>query len=214
MLDAAAFRALYALLAGDQTIDDDGRAVDCGVRCGKFCCSPTKYLLPGERAFLQSALDERTDDATPASPSGRGFTPLSLDFFDSIADVPGQACACENARDLRPFNCRMFPYSPRVDDRGVVVGLKKGALKLFEPCWITTPAPAWEKDAVRAWQMVLDDADNVAHFAKLTTLWDWHQAVERGDDPGHVLGALADLADTDDDERRARALRFFSRTDP
>lgn len=204
MFDHDSFRALYGLLSGDQTVDDDG-PVDCGVRCDKFCCRPghtTKYLLPGERDFLSVAMRER----------GEVFHGVSLGFFDSIDEPLDRACACETLRELRPFNCRIFPYSPVFDERRVV-GLKKGKLAQFEPCWITTPNPSWEKDAIVAWQNVLDDADNRALFARLTTMWEWHKAVERGEEPGHVLVALATLDNADDDELWSRALRFFSRSD-
>lgn len=81
------------------------------------------------------------------------------------------------------------------------------------PCWITTPAPAWKRDAVTAWQRVLDDKDNRELFARLATLWEWNRAAERGEDPGPVLVALAGLERADEDERWTRCARFFSRAD-
>ena len=50
-------------------------------------------------------------------------------------------------------------------------------------------------------------------FARLATMWERHKAVERGEEPGHVLGALAVLDTCDDDELWARATRFFTRTE-
>ena len=206
MFQADDFLEVYALLGVDQTVDDDGRGVDCGVRCDKHCCRPgqtTKYLLPGERGFLADALADRGDPP---------FSFASLGFFDTIVEPPTRACACEPLRELRPFNCRIFPYSPRIEGH-VVAGLKKGKLSYLEPCWITEPAPQWEKNAVRVWQRVLDDADNRNLFARLATMWEWHKAVERGEEPGHVLSALAVLDSCDDDELWARATRFFSRSE-
>jgi hypothetical protein len=206
MFDAAAFREVYALLGADQTVDEHGVAVDCGVQCDKHCCRPgntTKYLLPGERGFLADALAEKGDPP---------FAFASLGFFDSIVEPPTRACACEPLRELRPFNCRIFPYSPRLEGR-TVAGLKKGKLAYLAPCWITVPAPQWEKNAVAVWQRVLDDDDNRALFARLATMWEWHKATERGEDPGHVLVALAELDRADVDEVWARAARFFSRTE-
>src|SRR6185503_10014385 len=134
MFEPDDFYAVYALLDVGQTVDDAGAVVDCGVQCDKHCCRPgqtTKYLLPGERRFLADAIGARGGDAP--------FTFQNLGFFDSIVEPPvtTRACACEPLRDLRPFNCRVFPYSPRIDDDGrTVVGLKKGKFKYLEPCWI------------------------------------------------------------------------------
>jgi hypothetical protein len=206
MFDAAAFEELYRLVSGDQTVDDAGHPVDCGVRCDKHCCRPghtTKYLLPGERQYLEAALDARGD---------MPFGFRSLGYFDTIVEPEDRPCACEPLRDLRPFNCRIFPYGPHVEGR-TVVRLRKGKLSYLEPCWISTPAPRWERDAIAAWQMVLDDVDNLELFARLCTLWEWNQACERGEDPGPVLLALSGLDQADDDERWARAARFFQRTE-
>jgi hypothetical protein len=115
-----------------------------------------------------------------------------------------------NLREYRTFNCRVFPYSPRIEERRVV-GLKKGTFKYLEPCWITAPAPKYEENAIRAWQMVLDDPDNRMLFARLSTLWEWHKATERGEDPGHVLTHLIELDQADD--VWPRAAKFFSRTE-
>jgi hypothetical protein len=204
MLDHDAFRRLYALVAGDQTVDEGGAAVDCGVRCDKHCCRPghtTKYLLPGERSFLEAALEERGDPP---------FSFKSLGYFETIVEPPERPCACEPLRELRPFNCRIFPYGPVVEGRKVT-GLLKGKQSYLEPCWITVPAPRWRDDAIAAWQMVLDDEESRDLFARLCTLWEWNQALERGEDPGPVLYALSGLDAADTDERWARAGRFFKR---
>lgn len=204
MFDHDAFRRLYALLSGDQTVDERGGAVDCGVRCDKHCCRPgntTKYLLPGERSFLEEALAERGDPP---------FAFKSLGYFETIVEPPERSCACEPLRELRPFNCRIFPYGPDVDGRRVA-GLVKGRQSYLEPCWITAPAPRWREQAMEAWQRVLDDDDNRDLFARLCTLWEWNRDVEEGRDPGPVLLALSGLDAADDDERWARAARFFKR---
>jgi hypothetical protein len=204
MLDAAAFREIYRLLDEDQTVDDDGCAVDCGVRCHKHCCSPqiSKYLLPGERAFLEREGEGREPF---------GFT--SSGFFDTFIGMPStRACACEPARNLRPFNCRVFPYGAKVVERRVV-DLVKGKQSYLEPCWIETPGAKWQEGALRAWQIVLDDNDTRKLFARLTTLWEWNRALERGEEPGHVLVALTVLEHANDGELWARAARFFGRAD-
>lgn len=206
MFAPADFRRLYSLLSGDQTVDEHGCAVDCGVRCDKHCCRPghtTKYLLPGEHAFLEEALAERGDPP---------FAFKSLGYFDTIVEPPERACACEPLRELRPFNCRIFPYGPNVVGQRVE-GLRKGRMSYLEPCWIEKPAPQWEEAAIEAWQLVLDDPDNRDLFARLCTLWEWNQALERGEEPGPVLLALAGLDAADDDERWARVGRFFRRSE-
>ena len=206
MLRADELVAIYALLEHGQTVDPKGAPVDCGERCDKFCCRPgntTKYLLPGEREFLESAMRERGDPP---------FAFKSLYWFESLDEPPTRACACEPLRELRPFNCRVFPYSPRLEGRRVV-GLKKSRLKYLEPCWIEEPAPAWQAGAVQAWQRVLDDTDSRLLFCRLGALWEWNQASERGEEAGHALVALAQIRPEDDDDTWARAARFFSRTD-
>jgi hypothetical protein len=205
VLSADTLRTLYALLDEGQTVDDDGRGVDCGGPCDKLCCKPdiTKYLLPGERAFLASELAGRDP---------RAFGVGSTGFFDTILPDPSLACACERVRDLRPFNCRMFPYGARIVDKKVV-DLVKGKQAYLAPCWIETPGPKWRENALHAWQLVLDDEDCRRLFAKLTTLWEWNHALEKGEEPGPVLLALTTLESSDDDELWKRAARFFGRAD-
>lgn len=204
MLSSDQLREVYALLDADQTVDDDGQCVDCGVRCDKHCCKPdiTKYLLPGERAFLEHELVGRNE----------AFRLGSLGFFDTVIADPSRPCACDGLRDLRPFNCRVFPYGARVVDKKVV-DLVKGKQAYLEPCWIETPGPKWREGAIQAWQLVLDDPDCRKLFAKLTTLWEWNRALERGEEPGPVLLALTTLERADDDELWALATRFFGRKD-
>ncbi len=206
MLEPHDFRAIYALLDVGQTIDAAGRAVDCGVRCDKFCCRPdntTKYLLPGERRFLEDAM------------AARGDAPLAfkdLYFFESLDEPPDRACACEPLRELRPFNCRVFPYSPALEGTRVV-GVKKSKLAYLAPCWIEAPAPRWRDGAVAAWQRVLDDVDCRQLFCRLGALWEWHQLSERGQATGHAMQAVAAIDAHDEADSWARVTRFFSRTD-
>ena len=61
---------------------------------------------------------------------------------------------------------------------------------------------------------MLDDRDNRELFARLFTLWDWTMASDRGEDRGHFLVALTELASVDDDELWSRAARFFTRAAP
>lgn len=209
MLRADQFREIYALLDADQTVDDNGACVDCGVRCGKHCCKPdiTKYMLPGERSFLESELRARVD----AGDESWRFS--TNGFFDTYVGVDHDApCACQKMRDLRPFNCRVFPYGAKIVDKRVI-DLVKGKQAYLEPCWIEVPGPTWRAGALKAWQIVIDDPDCRALFAKLTTLWEWNRALERGEEPGPVLVVLTQLEHIDDDERWARASRFFGRKD-
>lgn len=204
MLSAEQLREVYSLLDAEQTVDDAGQCVDCGVRCDKHCCKPdiTKYLLPGERTFLERELAARDE----------GFVLGNTGFFDTIVADPSVACVCDGLRDLRPFNCRVFPYGARIVNKKVV-DLVKGKQAYLEPCWIEAPGPRWKEGALKAWQIVLDDVDCRRLFAKLTTLWEWNRALERGEEPGPVLLALTTLERADDDDTWDLATRFFGRTD-
>lgn len=206
MLTDAQFEQIHMLLEHGQTLDDAGQPVDCGVRCGKFCCSPatTKYLLPGEGAWLERKMQQT---------GAHVFRVESLFFFDTFHSTVGRTdCICDAARALRPFNCRAFPYAPSIEgDR--VVGLHRNKLGYLEPCWIERPGYAWARGAIRAWQIVLDDADTRLLFAKMAILWEWNQALERGEEPGPVLLALAQLDATNDAAVWGAARRFFHRSE-
>ncbi len=210
MLTHQQFNAVYALLDRPQTLDAHGNSVDCGVRCGKFCCTggTTKYLLPGEQEFLASEMSRMGNG---------GFDFKSMVFFDSFAaevvEIGGSLrCVCDAARSIRPFNCRAFPYAPRIVGQRVV-DLDRNALRYLQACWIDTPAAHWKQGAIEAWQTVLSDAESLFLFARFGLAWDWNQAVERGENPGPVLPLLAQMKVHNTADNWARAARFFVRTD-
>ncbi len=194
------FRAIYAQLSGDM-VD-----LDCGVRCGKFCCDPTnttKYLLPGEQQFIQDR--------------GGGSVLAFVDhmYFQTYAahaDSEGlkQGCACTQMRGERPFCCRVFPFRPTIEGLAVVAVQKaKGAH--FAPCWIEAPLAQWAQDATQAWATVLADRDNLQFYAQLALLFEMSNA----DDQGNAAAALAQIATLDaatNDDLLDRAKRFFDRT--
>ena len=74
--------------------------------------------------------------------------------------------------------------------------------------WLSSNAGS--AGALRAWQMVLDDSDARALFARLATMSECNHAVEKREAPGSVLWALAELQRADDEHLRARATRFFA----
>jgi hypothetical protein len=206
VLTDAQFDQIHALLEHGQTLDATGQPVDCGVRCGKFCCSPatTKYLLPGEGAYLERKM---------AQSGAHAFRIESLFFFDTFQSTVGRTdCICDEARVLRPFNCRAFPYAPTLDG-DQVVGLHRNKLQYLESCWIERPGFDWARGAMRAWQIVLSDPDSRQLFAKMAVLWEWNQALDRGEEPGPVLLALAQLDMTNDAAVWGAARRFFHRTE-
>lgn len=196
------FDALYAQLSGDM-VD-----VDCGVRCGKFCCNPdntTKYLLPGEQAFLQAR-------------GARDVLAFEDHFyFDGFGPLPGSSgaaagCACTTMRGLRPFCCRVFPFRPTIQD-GAVVAVQKAKGAQFAPCWIEQPLAPWARAATAAWGTVLADRDNLVFYAKLALLWSMaHEPPAGGGGATAALGRIAALSDADDGKLLDEAKRFFDRT--
>ena len=205
MFDTATFTAVYSLLEGDQTLDDAGAGVDCGVRCDAFCCRPgntTKYLLPGERRFLEEAL---------APHGGVPFRFVNLGFFESIVEPPAseRPCACAPARAFRTFNCRVFPYLPVLSGRDVTA-VKKSKAAHLGACWIETPAGPWARRAVDAWQRVLDDDDNRRLFARLGALWEWTERSDRGEAVGSSLAILEQILTANDEELWRRCAAFFA----
>jgi hypothetical protein len=194
------FDALYAQLSGDM-VD-----LDCGVRCGKFCCDPnntTKYLLPGEAELLQAR--------------GAGSVLAFIDnmYFWSYGATAGgegerQGCACTAMRGARPFCCRVFPFRPRIEG-GAVVDVQKAKGAHFAPCWIEAPLPQWAQDATVAWGRVLADRDNLAFYAQLALLFDMAADDAQGG-AGAALAQIAALDRAPHDELLDRAKRFFDRT--
>jgi hypothetical protein len=152
MFDGAGFTKLYQLLSGEM-VD-----VDCGIQCQKHCCNHnTRYLLPGELKFLH------------ASGVAAAFKPIDHLYFTSFDRAEGHGCACDQLRELRPFNCRIFPFRPRFEN-GEVVGIKKARGPAFLPCWVEQPLPSWGEAATEAWRLVLADRDNALFYAKLNAL--------------------------------------------
>jgi hypothetical protein len=194
------FAALYTLLSGDMV------SVDCGIRCGKFCCDPdntTKYLLPGEEDHLRAA--------------GVGGTIRFVDhfYFQGYRATPGGAgeqagCACTTMRGHRPFCCRVFPFRPRLQD-GVVVGVQKAKGEQFAPCWIEEPLTEWAAAATRAWATVLADRDNLLFYARLALLWEMARAQDAAGGPA-TLARIAALHELPERRLLDDAKRFFDRT--
>ncbi|MBL8149652.1 MAG: hypothetical protein JNN15_06965 [Blastocatellia bacterium] len=150
------FRQLYQLL--DYGMVD----VDCGIKCGRFCCvgdrdsEPAfKYLLPGEVEHLVMC----------------GFHEHAVledfGFLIHYRAIKTGSCACENIREHRPFCCRVFPFRPEIDISAQrVVGLWKTESKRFLPCWIDKPSEDWKQRAIRAWNMLFSDRTYLEFYAR------------------------------------------------
>lgn len=148
------FDALYDLLSVDMVNED------CGIKCDKYCCqtdNTIKYFLPNEdEYFLSKPLVDFELVDYYLFTSYRSKNKLKNLF----------ACVC--TRDLRPFCCRIFPFRPIVDQNTLqVTGLKKATSYGFDRyCWISEPLEDWQTAAIKAWQMVLDDPDNLKFYAQ------------------------------------------------
>lgn len=149
------FAALYELLSADFLNED------CGLRCGKFCCvgdgqqdNAFKYLLPNEiHVFVANGLHHEA-------------VLEDYGFVIHFRSTQPNTCVCQNKRAARPFCCRIFPFRPVIQN-GMVVSLAKTTNPHFAPCWIETPLSQWYQRAVRAWQFVLNDIDNLIFFCRL-----------------------------------------------
>lgn len=141
--------------------------VDCGSpsisNCGLFCCvgnngvnKPIKWLLPKEEYYLVE-----NNFHQHAELSDYGYM-IAYDAFDS------KECACKNVRSYRPFCCRMFPFRPVVEtDKQSVSDIKKAPNQYFSLCWPTSALPEWKSRAIKAWNYVLSDTDNLKFFARM-----------------------------------------------
>ena len=145
MLSREQFQEVYELL--DQGMVD----VDCGVRCDRFCCTgaAVKYLLPGEDALFRPHHPELPVLAKPW-----------------YLQVVQNECTC--VRDYRMFACRAFPFRPVLAaDSFEVVNLRRVRNEAFAPCWVEEPLPDWKARAIRAWGIVLSDAENRQLYGRI-----------------------------------------------
>lgn len=151
------FKALYRKLSLPM-LD-----LDCGIDCGKFCCSNKdgendnafRYLLPGEEKYL-------------VANSFHHYA--KLENFGFVIRFTGKEinkCSCEKLRDYRPFCCRMFPFRPVIDlALSKVTDLVKVSNSHFSVCWVKEPLDSWKKQAIDAWNYVLSDEDNLKFYAR------------------------------------------------
>lgn len=162
MLQPHEFEWLYNLLSIDMVGED------CGIKCGQFCCVDkqggelVRYLLPGERIYLeqQGFFSFVELDTTFA------ILPQE-DFLYYYKAQTLNSCACEQVRNYRPFVCRMFPFRPVFDkETNKIVEIEKVTNPFFAPCWITEPLPTWRSKAIKAWNYLLSDLDNLIFFAR------------------------------------------------
>lgn len=149
MFTIAQFETLYKLLGIDMV------AGDCGIKCQQYCCrgaGALKYFLPGE------------EEAFNPLPSNLEIVDhfLCAGYRSRVSDT----CAC--TREQRPFCCRIFPFRPKLDlINHRVIGLNKAVGAGFDQhCWISEPLPQWHEAAINAWQIVLDDQDNLLFYAR------------------------------------------------
>ncbi|MBL8192802.1 MAG: hypothetical protein JNM06_03180 [Blastocatellia bacterium] len=150
MFNLEKFDALYNLLSTDMVVGD------CGIKCNKYCCqtdNTIKYFLPYEDEYF---LNKRLEN----------FEIVNYYLFTSYRSKNQSGCLC--TRDLRPFCCRIFPFRPIIDQTFFqVTGLKKATGYGFDQyCWINEPLADWQTAAIKAWQMVLNDPDNLKFYAQ------------------------------------------------
>jgi hypothetical protein len=207
MLTDDQLRRIYGLIDSGQTLDKGGRAVDCGERCGTFCCKGNlaKPLLPGEKEFL-----ERETSALRA----KVFSFKSVQWLEMFEAAEGNTsnCMCASTRHVRPFACRMFPYVPTLEgDR--VISVHRNKLGYLAECWLEVPGERWALGAVEAWQMVLEDADARAMYARLGVMWEWGRLPDQDLHREAMRNALTAMDEKDRDFTFALATRFFTRSD-
>jgi hypothetical protein len=150
MFTYAQFESLYSLLNLDIV------AEDCGIKCDQYCCktpNTVKYLLPGEEDYF--TINHLNN-----------LKVVEYYLFTGYQAKDQMNCSCTRA--LRPFCCRIFPFRPIIDlNYFQVIGLKKATSPGFDRyCWISNPLPEWQQAAIKAWQKVLDDQDNLWFYAR------------------------------------------------
>ncbi|MBI4851761.1 MAG: hypothetical protein HY819_08195 [Acidobacteria bacterium] len=150
MFTLSQFENLYSLLSLNIVEED------CGIRCDKYCCktpNTIKYFLPGEEEYFT------------ISPLNN-LQIVEHYLFTGYQGKDESNCFC--TRELRPFCCRIFPFRPVIDINSFqVIDLKKATSLGFDKyCWIASPLPDWHKMAIKAWQEVLEDKDNLGFYAK------------------------------------------------
>ncbi len=150
MFTPSQFESLYSLLSVDIVTED------CGIKCEQYCCktpNTMKYLLPGEEEYF-------TLNPLP------NFKIKEYYLFTGYEAKDQTNCLC--TRQLRPFCCRIFPFRPAVSLNSFkVVDLKKATSPEFDQyCWIINPLPEWHQAAIKAWQQVLNDRDNLRFYAR------------------------------------------------
>lgn len=150
------FNKLYQILSLDM-VDSD-----CGIKCGKFCCVGDgdtdyafKYFLPGEELFsIHNGFHKS------ATLEDFGFV---INYHSPLPNT----CPCSNSRNYRPFCCRMFPFRPLINaDECQVTDIYKTKNNKFSICWIENSLPEWKKCAIKAWNYVFEDKDNLVFYAR------------------------------------------------
>lgn len=150
MFTISQFETLYSLLSVDIVQED------CGIKCDRYCCktpNTVKYFLPGEEEYFT---------LKPLS----NLHIIEHYLFTGYEARDNVICSC--TRELRPFCCRIFPFKPVIDlNTFQVVELRKASSPGFdEHCWIIEPLPEWYQAAIKAWQEVLNDKDNLRFYAR------------------------------------------------
>ena len=153
MLSAPDYQYLYQITAKFTPL-----AEDCGILCGKTCCSPGKnnelgmYLFPGEEVmytrrenWLLWEEQDPTEQLFPAS------WPNPVYFVRCTGPCP---------REKRPLACRFFPLTPHLQLNGELLMIYE-TLDLPYKCPLITQSRPLQQNFIsmvtEAWRIMLKD---------------------------------------------------------
>lgn len=153
------YKKAYRLLEGSTPLK-----YDCGMLCGKKCCSGDKdagmHLYPGEETFLSEKHD---------------FLDVRKDLFNNT-DIFFAICKGNCARAHRPLACRIYPLIPYIDGKGRMNIIKDPRARYICPLLSDLKEIQIERSFVRriteVFRLLAQDTEIKAYITTLSNVLD------------------------------------------